>query len=295
VSHDASVSHDVNIEEDTLIVLDYDDTLLPTQWLQRVATEAGHDAVHPAMLTPSQREQLAVLESQILALLDTLQRVGVIVIITNAVEMYVELTASLFLPRVAAWLTCHDVCVMSARAWYEHVFPLNVAMWKLHAFRDVVTAWQVSHNDMPPAHMISVGDSLYERWAAHALASSCGAIKTIKLKEAPTCSDLTAQLAFLAPHVVAIATMNGDVDMSVELPSHTVQHTDIVQHTDSVRHADVVQHMETVRHMETVQHADSVQHMETVQDTIVPPFPSLLCVDALPQNTVTSRVKQVAV
>lgn len=209
-----------NTPDDTLWVVDYDDTLLPTQWLQATA------APDAAALDAKRRAQLNDLETNVMVLLAALQRVGTVVIITNAIERYVELTAAAFLPRVAAWLTRHEVCVVSARGWYEAAFPTDVAAWKLHAFQDVVAAWRVSHAGALPTHVISVGDSLYERWAAHTLAHmhdghQIASIKTLKLKDAPSCRDLTAQARFLAKHVAGVAALAGDMDMSVVLPQRS--------------------------------------------------------------------------
>lgn len=216
-------AHDAHDADETLIVLDWDDTLLPTSWLRVHGT-----AVPPlppsedGTTTPLSRRvlrRLADLDAAVVALLDALQCVGTLVIITNAAETYVELTAAAFLPGVARWLAAREVGIMSARSWYEAAFPTDVAAWKVHAFADVVQAWRVSHGGAPPAHVISVGDSVYERAAAHALAQrAIRAVKTIKLKESPTCRDMEAQVMFLAKHAGRVALLTGDVDVAVILP-----------------------------------------------------------------------------
>lgn len=221
-SRSSQSSHGSAPPEETLIICDWDDTLLPTSWLQQYAVRAGQSAVRSADLSERQRQHLGELEEQLLLLLTALASLGTPIIITNAVERYVELTAAAFLPRVAAWLTAHEVSVVSARSWYGWRFPTDVAAWKLHAFQDVVQAWRDSHGGQAPSHILSVGDSLFERWAAHSLAVTWGddvaAIKTIKLRELPSCQDLTAQAKFLARHATSVAALEGDMDMSVVLP-----------------------------------------------------------------------------
>lgn len=215
--------------DDTLIVCDWDDTLLPTTWLQRGALEAGHDAVRPADLTSKQKAQLEALEGRVLSMLTAFQRVGTVVVITNATDSYVELTAAAFMPAVAAWLKAHDVCVLSARSWYEAAFPDAPSEWKLRAFNSFVNAWQESHGGRPPVHVISIGDSLYERWAAHSIAATWGhavaAVKTVKLKEHPSCRDLADQARFLARQADAMVTWHGDMDFSVVLPRRAARAT----------------------------------------------------------------------
>ena len=223
--------------ENTLILLDYDDTLLPTQWLRELCAqadaqaqaEAGADAdAHndidengildlsassasafassastctplPVRCTLSQKMELEVLENELVALLDSLQAAGTLAIVTNATAEYVEATATEFLPRVKQWLDAHGVCVFSARDAYEAQFPDAVHAWKLHAFQDVVRAWCCVHGGETPAHVVSVGDSILEQWAACALLSrpSVGVVKTVKLRDLPSCTDLQVQAALL--------------------------------------------------------------------------------------------------
>lgn len=162
----------------TLIIFDWDDTLLPT-------SEIMSD--HP----PSQNELEAVAAeaSQLFTLAKTL---GTVMIITNATRSWVQQSCTNYLP---AFLPClKDVEVISARDKFEKRFPDNPTQWKVEAF------CEVKENSGTIANLIALGDSTAEMEALHAMAKlyRLSYTKTLKFKERPRCTELQHELRVVA-------------------------------------------------------------------------------------------------
>lgn len=75
-----------------IVILDYDDTLLPTTYLN------PGDEQQMEELEKKHRSQLNLIENQITKLLENFLRDSKVIIITNAKKGWVEYSSSIFLP-----------------------------------------------------------------------------------------------------------------------------------------------------------------------------------------------------
>merc|ERR1719160_1844633 len=98
----------------TLIILDWDDTLLPSTWLQ----QHGLNIVGPLLPTEEQRALLAQVAKFVIKTLRRAKKLGQVIIITNGEKGWVELSCSKFLPGVLPLL--EGIKILSARSTYEH-------------------------------------------------------------------------------------------------------------------------------------------------------------------------------
>jgi len=190
--------------EQTCIFLDWDDTLLCTSFI---------NAVPDGELTPAEEMEMQQLGLSVARLLQLAGRLGLVFIITNAGEGWVEQSAAEFLPHVVPVL--NEVPVVSARARFEMFYPDDGFMWKKHAFLDVLQR----HLDVgTAANLISVGDSLCEMQAVKTLAREFAkaSVKTVHFVPSPTLSELTQQLQCLIEELQCIigSPLNFDIDMS---------------------------------------------------------------------------------
>jgi hypothetical protein len=115
---------------DMLILLDWDDTVLPTSYLAQKGI--GLDDPVPEDVA----EVLANYAVHARATLEILQDKGHLVIVTNAEEGWVELTCSKFLPALESVI--RDVECVSARSCYEPQGFVTPVEWKEEAFAAVV-------------------------------------------------------------------------------------------------------------------------------------------------------------
>jgi len=87
-------------------------------------------------------------------------------IITNAAEGWVELSANKFMPKTANFLRNNmDIDIISARTRYEKAFPRQYQEWKIRAFLDVTKVLEMQ----AVTNIIALGDNVFEIEAAHRL------------------------------------------------------------------------------------------------------------------------------
>eukprot|EP00742_Colponemidia_sp_Colp-10_P005505 GILJ01005882.1.p1 GENE.GILJ01005882.1~~GILJ01005882.1.p1 ORF type:complete len:355 (+),score=34.05 GILJ01005882.1:147-1211(+) len=169
----------------TVIIFDWDDTLLCTSYLNL----RQDDSIPPAVQT-----QLRSLEIAIINLLSLAESMGSTFIITNAMTGWVEYSASKYLPAITPLLS--KVKVISARGAWEERFPGNYHQWKAQAFLEV----QKTFDSEIIANLLCLGDSNVEMDAIHLMGKcfSQALIKTVKFRENPTPDELVKQLELVA-------------------------------------------------------------------------------------------------
>jgi hypothetical protein len=175
----------------TVIIFDWDDTLLCTTFLNSVQGRA---------IPPATQRHLQSIERSAYQLLETALTLGHTFIITNAMEGWVEDSAERFSPSLLPILD--KVRIISARSTQEANCDGDVSQWKVKAFLEM---GRQLHSEVV-TNLISIGDSNFEHDAAHVLGQqfSHGLIKTVKLQERPSPQEQTKELDLLAPKLKTI-------------------------------------------------------------------------------------------
>jgi len=191
----------------TIIILDWDDTLLASSWL------AVHDLRldNPQFLEASHRTELQQLEVRVEQFLERAISLGSVLLVTNAETGWVELSCEKFLPGISQFLP--KVKVVSARSKYEERFPNQPNMWKINAFRDELA--QALQGSSELANVISIGDSHHEREALHVVTSEMDntLVKSVKFVERPGMEVLRRQIELIHGCIEYIAQHGGDLDL----------------------------------------------------------------------------------
>ena len=123
-------------------------------------------------------------------------------IVTNAETGWVEMSGKRFVPRILDAVQRMQLPVISARSTYEARYPGSPCDWKTAAF-----IAQVQHAAQASCvvDVISIGDSLHEREAAHQVSArfrdSIATVKTVKMVERPTVEQLRRQLSLVATNL----------------------------------------------------------------------------------------------
>jgi len=170
------------LPEDTLIIFDWDDTLLCTS------------AINAQSWTDSQLRELERLGEDIL---QSSMQLGETIIITNGIESWVQNSAGRYLPGLLP--TLNSMSVLSARHLYEDLSPGDPFAWKKHAFRELLAQRQerVGSHELR-LNLVVIGDSQAEIDAAKYATKHCGGhsplLKTVKFKDCPTVHELLGQL-----------------------------------------------------------------------------------------------------
>ena len=200
-----------------LLVFDYDDTLFPTSYLaQRGYRLDGPDVPHELRL---------VLDDYCAVVRQTLvqaRKLGNVVILTNAETGWIELTSQKFTPSLTQLF--EEFPLVSARSIYEPLGISSPFQWKLRAFESVIHEHftKASPRDTL-CHVVSFGDSIHERDAAHQVCAKLDSTvcKSIKFMERPDVGQLTKQHSLISECFEQIVYHQGSLDLCIQCQAPT--------------------------------------------------------------------------
>lgn len=166
--------------DNTIIVFDWDDTLLCSTSLQRC-----------------QPNQFAELEEIVETTLLMSMSLGRTILVTNAMEPWIQETARRFMPRLLP--TLERMLIVYARNKWERLYPGDTFAWKRECFREL---FNDEHGK--DLNLLCIGDSYSEIRAAESLVDFLGSaalIKTVKYKNLPSPADLLGELRATVPEL----------------------------------------------------------------------------------------------
>merc|ERR1711865_1101537 len=99
--------------EETLFIFDWDDTLLPSTWVQKHGLRVDDESE----LNDTQRQELSEVADKAMETMRIAKQLGTVVLVTNAERGWIELSCQKFMPSLAASL--EGVNLLSARTTYE--------------------------------------------------------------------------------------------------------------------------------------------------------------------------------
>jgi len=212
----ATSSMPFNMQE-TLYVFDWDDTILPSSWLQRRGLRLDGCCV-PSAADLAQLGEVAEAAAETLRIA---KRLGTVVLLTNAERGWIELSCQKFVPALLPII--ENIKVVSARTTYESRHCQSPLTWKVRAFEaEIGRACGVRTLADPEKrkNIHSLGDSVHEREAlmrATASLPNCYT-KSVKFVERPDLSDLLRQHRCIAARFEKITQHEGDLDLCINAP-----------------------------------------------------------------------------
>eukprot|EP00928_Gymnodinium_smaydae_P000691 TRINITY_DN10266_c0_g1_i2.p1 TRINITY_DN10266_c0_g1~~TRINITY_DN10266_c0_g1_i2.p1 ORF type:complete len:481 (-),score=59.19 TRINITY_DN10266_c0_g1_i2:90-1403(-) len=224
---------------ETLVFLDFDDTLFPSTWLEQVLPPSSQNTL-PALhdLRIFDADAVASLtrhESVVISFLRTVAALaGEVVIVTLATPEWVESCMRNFLPRIVDELAELKIRISYAReALSRHkvrgaalegkdVLPLM----KRAAMKTAIKRFYSQRPKQSWKNCISIGDSTAERDALEELmftrfqCSPSGVqkvvrCKTVKFLSSPSLNDLTSELELMISLFSALAHYDGDISYDI--------------------------------------------------------------------------------
>lgn len=203
----------VTFSEDRVFILDFDDTLIPSSWLNTQGFKLSKQlyGVTEAML-----DACAKVAHHSAALINAAKGYGKVVIVTNATHDWVELASKMFMPTISDLIL--SLPIFSAADLYESRSK-SPTIWKKLTFQNDVlrTVFPVQ-----PAMrtVISIGDSEAERQALKYVQSLADPetmlTKSVKFKDKPTPESLIQQLIVTLEGLHMIATTPESLDLQIE-------------------------------------------------------------------------------
>jgi len=228
-----------NYSPNTVIMFDWDDTLLASSFLSARGYRVDCDDSSAAVSDSSDASQLRAQEQCVCALLKLALSYGTVNIVTNAETGWVELSAQKFMPSVLPLLA--KVNVLSARSTFEPAHPEAPLKWKYYAFHerlravfgescmesraaeaDIATAASLGLPADMKKNVVSFGDSHVEREAIRAVTRGVPGwrCKSVKFAERPTVEQLRRQLELVTNCFHYIATHHADLDLQLTVTLH---------------------------------------------------------------------------
>lgn len=171
-------------KEETQIILDWDDTLLHTTWLK----DNGYTPWTQSPLTETVAKECKNLARIAIRLLKRAKKHGRVMIITAAIDGWVEASAAKFMPAILPHLM--GVPIISARKYAPTPASRCAVVWKRRAFHDQLLC-------APPRNVLSIGDGIPEQEAMRAVRLAPHLTlrtKIVKLLDNPCPNTLMEQL-----------------------------------------------------------------------------------------------------
>ena len=191
----------------SLIIFDWDDTLLPTSYL----TQVGF--FNPNMnINAIDQKKISKIEKSAYKILKLAISKGDAYIITNAEEGWVEYSIQRFYPKLYEILP--KINIISARGEWENTYPGDSREWKIQTFLRL----QERLNKKLVTNIICLGDSFCEMEAGIVLAKCFreAFVKTIKFKEFPKLDELNKQLLLVFNQFNSICSAVKNLTIRVE-------------------------------------------------------------------------------
>lgn len=190
------------MKDNTLTIMDWDDTLFPTSWVVKNEIDLTTDKdIQKYMIVFSR------LDSLLVDVLHKFISVGNVAIVTNASTRWIAISCEV-LPNTKRLLN-DKVKLISARDLHQNNFPDNIHMWKKITFKDHADHYK---------HVISIGDADYEFNALIGLYSCRHKkyLKTIRFLSSPTFEAIIDQLTVLNKNAKHICKYKRHMDLVFE-------------------------------------------------------------------------------
>ena len=188
-------------KSNSLVILDWDNTLFPSTWVTRNYINLNDGEVRNRYL-----DFFSELDTLIFTLLKKISEYSKVIIITNALPVWIKICSGV-LPKTSYLL--NNIRVISARKNFQKVSS-DATEWKKLAFKDEVEKELDIKNIQ---NVVSVGDASYEYNALINLYNKNRILKSMKFLEEPTQEVLKDQLEVLIDNIKEIILYKKHLDL----------------------------------------------------------------------------------
>ena len=203
----------VTFSEDRVFVFDFDDTLIPSSWLNTKGFKMSKQLYG---ITGEMLDGCGKVAQHTADLINAAKMYGKVVIVTNATHDWVVFSSKTFMPTISDLIL--SLPIFSAADLYESR-STSPTVWKKLTFQNEVlkTAFPVQ-----PAlrTVISIGDSEAERQAVKYIQSLADPetmlTKSVKFKDRPTPESLIQELIVTLDGLHMVATTPESLDLQIE-------------------------------------------------------------------------------
>jgi hypothetical protein len=209
----------VQFSQDTVFILDWDDTIMCSSWLKTLGVELENNKPPDEIL-----QETAKIATAVEGLINKISECGRLFIVTNATDGWVELSCQLFMPSI--YYLVLSIPIISAQELYSYKF-INPNTWKMMAFRNEILATLFDKGSQTTRHIISIGDGEAEQMAIRSIQPIriYGPLitKSIRIMPQSTPAELIDQLNKITSVISPLVTHDTHLDLQiglVDIPVH---------------------------------------------------------------------------
>ncbi|CAK0845182.1 unnamed protein product [Prorocentrum cordatum] len=189
---------------DTVIVFDWDDTILPTSWLEEAAAAAG------GLERPAVQHVLAALCSAAGETLRLAETLGKVIFITNSAPGWVDQSCQHFMPQLLQQMRGYDIYARPTSVPID--FKVCAFQRECKSYRNVIS---VGDGDAERAASLRLKAAIERKVAFGGNGQSSRLIKSVKLLDFPAGQHLIDQHAMLQAELAEVVTANSSLDLRV--------------------------------------------------------------------------------
>ena len=210
--------------ENTVTVLDWDDTLIPSSWLKDQGLTSA-SLIDGWGITKDMVDACDEIAPYVKDVVQKAQEYGKVFIVTNGTRGWVEKACQIFMPSISKFIL--GLPIISAADLYGH-FSRDPISWKRMAFRRDVLDKAFGRMPMGRGMFISIGDGYAEQEAARNLMafgsfSHVGdlSVRSLKIVADSSPAILIRQLQEVCQILPRLASGTGNLDLQWNtLPPH---------------------------------------------------------------------------
>lgn len=177
----------------TLFILDWDDTLFPTNWITKNNINLSDSNTRNGHI-----EYFKVLDRSLSKFLEKIMKFGTVIIVTNAMKDWVKISA-IVIPKTFGILK--KINVVSARDLFSNSTK-DIMEWKKRTFQLVIDK---EFRNKITMNVISIGDAEYEHQALVSLTKTninkIKYLKSFRLIREPHYDQIVEQLDLLEKYI----------------------------------------------------------------------------------------------
>jgi len=254
----------VEKRQETVIVFDWDDTLLASSFLSGKGYRLDSDMSKCGVELD---QGLRALEQSVCAVLNLACTYGEVHVITNAETGWVQLSAQKFIPAVVPLLS--KLKIISARSTFECQFPESPLKWKYFAFQQKLEPLFLGANASIHKNIISFGDSHVEREAVRSVTRGVPntLCKSVKFAERPSMEQLRRQIELVTNCFSYIHNHTGDLDLQLTVTVNDNTNSSSSSSSDNVPQAPP---------SSMPAHDDGCGNINPADDETVPTVPDIM-------------------
>ena len=190
----------------TIIILDWDDTCIPSFWLQDVNRYLNAEEI----------EDFVTISKLVISIINQAKEYAHVIIVTNAQEDWVQTSCKNYLPSLFPYIS--KIPIVSAYERYSNLYKYS-SQWKLAAFYHETINYIRSNAKV---NIVSIGDSDAEFIAVNSLKKVLPTdlntqliTKGIKLIERPTPKLLIQQLEIIHKNLKEIVDIDESINQKI--------------------------------------------------------------------------------